>query len=567
MVRSPSLGAMTPYIFCIGVSMIIDVTLSESVVGCPLQIVVDKSLHSSLTQRFQGSGYGVSTRQQVYKLIQDHIDFANSILRKYTLMSDNRGSRKTIRLYSKDIKIMPDDCHGGDSVDDYLCNFPVSANSSVDFLARHSENNHNDFCLSFLLTNNEFFDGSLGSAYQAHPLRVDEGGVCSKFSPDPTSPTGGRSRNIGFVSFSNQGRPLPDQVTKLIFIHEIGHSLGSPHDFPSSCLRNELSNGHYIMHPKRGVQGFLDTNYQFSACTIKNISITLESLGRHGRNCFLSPPPASVCGNGVIEAWEECDCGKDYQDCAEDSCCHPGNHPTAPCTLKPRAQCSPSEGPCCTKDCKVISRHEEKVCREESECSYEGICDGTSARCLQSSHKPDSIPCENDSKMCQAGQCSVSACSRFNMVACSPGQSRPCEVHCQLRSRPKTCRPSSQLESLFSQGPVYHGQGSLCHILLEEDNPNTTKVDFGYCEDTYHTCQKAVFLNPYRGYQTPSVWVVGLVMALVAYLTVNAIGIYIYCRYFKYRAPPYQHHDSKTVVDDSQSEGQQFKAIEHETVK
>ena len=66
---------------------------------------------------------------------------------------------------------MPDDCHGGDSVDDYLCNFPVSANSSVDFLARHSENNHNDFCLSFLLTNNEFFDGSLGSAYQAHPLR------------------------------------------------------------------------------------------------------------------------------------------------------------------------------------------------------------------------------------------------------------------------------------------------------------------------------------------------------------------------------------------------------------
>ena len=61
-------------------------------------------------------------------------------------------------------------------------------------------------------------------------------------------------------------------------------------------------------------------------------------------------------------------------------------------------------------------------------------------------------------QMCQAGQCSVSACSRFNMVACSPGQSRPCEVHCQLRSRPETCRPSSQLESLFSQGPVYHGQ-------------------------------------------------------------------------------------------------------------
>ena len=57
MIWPPTMGAMTPFIFGIGVSMILDVTFSESVVGCPLQIVVDKSLQTSLTQRFQGSGY------------------------------------------------------------------------------------------------------------------------------------------------------------------------------------------------------------------------------------------------------------------------------------------------------------------------------------------------------------------------------------------------------------------------------------------------------------------------------------------------------------------------------
>ena len=76
-------------------------------------------------------------------------------------------------------------------------------------------------------------------------------------------------------------------------------------------MRSRTSNGHYIMHPKRGVQGFLDSNYQFSSCSIKNMSISLASLSRFGRAC-LTPPPASVCGNGVIEGWEECDCGENY---------------------------------------------------------------------------------------------------------------------------------------------------------------------------------------------------------------------------------------------------------------
>ena len=41
----------------------------------------------------------------------------------------------------------------------------------------------------------------------------------------------GVSRNTGFVSFSHQGSDVPDIVSKLAFLHEIGHSLGSPVGF------------------------------------------------------------------------------------------------------------------------------------------------------------------------------------------------------------------------------------------------------------------------------------------------------------------------------------------------
>ena len=50
---------------------------------------------------------------------------------------------------------------------------------------------------------------------------------------------------------------------------------------------------------------------------------------------------ANICGNGLIEAWEECDCGEDYDDCIFDNCCLPASHPdiSTRCTRKPKADC------------------------------------------------------------------------------------------------------------------------------------------------------------------------------------------------------------------------------------
>lgn len=60
---------------------------------------------------------------------------------------------------------------------------------------------------------------------------------------------------------------------------------------------------------------------------------------------FIVEPQVSLCGNGVVEEDEECDCGWE-EDC-RDSCCFPQRrYPPAeqtPCTLTPGSVCSPSQ--------------------------------------------------------------------------------------------------------------------------------------------------------------------------------------------------------------------------------
>lgn len=56
-------------------------------------------------------------------------------------------------------------------------------------------------------------------------------------------------------------------------------------------------------------------------------------------------PQAAICGNGVVESGEQCDCGWE-EDCKED-CCYPQRrHPPPdqpPCHLTPHSMCSPSQ--------------------------------------------------------------------------------------------------------------------------------------------------------------------------------------------------------------------------------
>lgn len=61
--------------------------------------------------------------------------------------------------------------------------------------------------------------------------------------------------------------------------------------------------------------------------------------------CTFSEPQAAICGNGVVEMGEQCDCGWE-EDC-RDQCCYPQRRypppDEPPCRLTPRSMCSPSQ--------------------------------------------------------------------------------------------------------------------------------------------------------------------------------------------------------------------------------
>lgn len=95
----------------------------------------------------------------------------------------------------------------------------------------------------------------------------------------------------------------------------------------------------------RATSGDKKNNNKFSSCSLKSIEPVLNSKARSVKGCFTEPQQA-ICGNGVVDPGEECDCGWE-EDC-KDSCCYPmatnPNIGEKPCTLTPKAHCSPSQG-------------------------------------------------------------------------------------------------------------------------------------------------------------------------------------------------------------------------------
>lgn len=154
------------------------------------------------------------------------------------------------------------------------------------------------------------------------------------------------------------------------------------------------------------------------------INPVLNSKARSPKGCF-TEPQVSLCGNGVIEEGEECDCGWE-EDC-RDSCCFPQRrYPPpgeTPCTLTPGSICSPSQGPCCTAECNL--RFGDK-CRDDNGCRDASFCDGRSAYCPPSINKPNKTIC-NREFVCFMGECTGSICLAYGLESCQciPGPNDP----------------------------------------------------------------------------------------------------------------------------------------------
>lgn len=108
--------------------------------------------------------------------------------------------------------------------------------------------------------------------------------------------------------------------------------------------------------------------------------------------CLDDEPPSllsAVCGNGLVEAIEECDCG-DPLSCAE---AEPFCNATS-CKFVTGAECS--SGICCDSSTgKFRTKASAYLCRSatHSVCDYAEICDGVSSECPADTVAPPSKLC------------------------------------------------------------------------------------------------------------------------------------------------------------------------------
>ncbi|XP_072268895.1 disintegrin and metalloproteinase domain-containing protein 22 isoform X5 [Pyxicephalus adspersus] len=248
-----------------------------------------------------------------------------------------------------------------------------------------------------------------------------------------------------------------------------------------------------------------DTGYylpsKFSNCDIEEYH---EFLNSGGGACLFNKPSKLLdppeCGNGIVEAGEECDCGT-VEECAKEGedCCQQ-------CKLTEGSQCS--DGLCCNK-CKFNPKG--ILCREAvNDCDIPEICTGNSSQCPPNIHKMDGYPCENKEGLCSGGRCKtrdrqckyiwgdrVAAADRYcyeklNIEGTEKGncgKNKDTYIQCSkqdvlcgylLCTDTSSVPRLGELESVTSASLLYQGKLVNCsggHVKLDEE------TDLGYVED------------------------------------------------------------------------------------
>uniref|UniRef100_A0A8C5K246 A disintegrin and metallopeptidase domain 5 n=1 Tax=Jaculus jaculus TaxID=51337 RepID=A0A8C5K246_JACJA len=141
---------------------------------------------------------------------------------------------------------------------------------------------------------------------------------------------------------------------------------------------------------------------EFSICSLDDFkSIAsyngLKCLQKDPFEMRSRPPPVRrICGNGLLEGNEECDCGT-VKNCTHKLCCDPTQ-----CRLKHKAQCG--SGECCSKNCEV--KPVNTLCRPSAdECDFVEYCNGVNPYCVADTYSRNGQPCDSGGAYCYFGRC------------------------------------------------------------------------------------------------------------------------------------------------------------------
>ncbi|RWS28211.1 Disintegrin and metalloproteinase domain-containing protein 12-like protein, partial [Leptotrombidium deliense] len=170
--------------------------------------------------------------------------------------------------------------------------------------------------------------------------------------------------------------------------HEMGHNFGMSHDIQGCCPRSSIC----VMQPT----SILIPANLWSQCSKRDLNVALSN----GKlECLKNNPKSSshsICGNGVLEAGEECDC----IDSLCSRCCD-----RQLCKLKPNAKCG--TGSCCDFNrCEYFRECDVKMCRQAvNKCDLSEFCDGKSEFCPKDEFLHNGMSCRYG--YCFDGQCKL----------------------------------------------------------------------------------------------------------------------------------------------------------------
>ncbi|KAI9184119.1 hypothetical protein H9P43_003172 [Blastocladiella emersonii ATCC 22665] len=253
---------------------------------------------------------------------------------------------------------------------------------------------------------------------------------------------------------------FPSDSEWVVTAHEIGHNFGARHDctidtkcptsgccacgnttsIADSTASCNLCPKSYIMNPYSRVD-----NRQFSPCSANEICSKYGTLG----TCLADPgtrPVVSVaqCGNGIVEAGEECDCGG-ATACRGNACCNSN------CTLKASAQCDDKSDACCS-GCKLRTRESNTLCRpSRGVCDQPDFCDGQSRHCPPDAYYDNGMSC--------------SLGAGASNGTCASGQCTTRDLQCKLRSQPSEGANATVVDEIEGECPsLFKGQ---CYLFCQ----------------------------------------------------------------------------------------------------
>ncbi|KAH7951205.1 hypothetical protein HPB52_006306 [Rhipicephalus sanguineus] len=444
---------------------------------CGLYVQIDHLLYRHFAQIDNDA---VRTRERLSTLIAGHTARASDIYRH----TDFYGV-EDVRFSVHKIKI--NDTSNCPSKKNPFCLDKMDP--TLFLLTTAKSANFDEYCLAYTWTYRDFESGVLGLAYVGNST-TNTLGVCDKnrlSAEDPSQPQRGLTRlslNTGMVTFVNYNAYVAQAVSEITFCHEMGHNFGSPHDTPdgSPCAPGDGKGGNYIMYSHASYSR-KPNNRLFSICSRGNISEVIKPMveGKSPReNCFQGKLVGPLCGNGIVEAAEQCDCGYTEADCLEPCCYARRNSVNAPgCTLKPGKQCSPTAGPCCDKDCKLMPT--TTVCSPETECREKALCTSNNASCPVGKPKGNNTVCHKGSQVCISGECAGSVCLKYGLKGCTLVGSQynldqKCLVAC--KGEDGKCREACEHPKMKAYCGVKMVPGAVC---------DGTR---GYC-DVFQKCRRS----------------------------------------------------------------------------